>query len=352
MTYTHSTPKRKKGEHLTAIERGKIAGWRQEKVSNREMARRIGVHHTTIANELERGKVEQVRKINGIRHFYVTYDPDYAHNRYKRKRQNCHRPSKFEQVKAFLAYFVTMFQSADYSPDVAVGVAKTTGLFQPSEMVSTSTLYKYIDQQRLEIRNIDLLHKMGRKTSNKRLRTNKKVLGQSIEKRPRHIDSRETFGHFEIDTVIGKRGGCETALLTLTERKTRFEIIRLIDGKDADSVAYAMKQLIHHFGPTTFKRLFQSITSDNGSEFATLSETVKPYTEVYFTHPYTSCERGTNENHNRMIRRKIPKHESLEKYGRKDIQFIEDRMNDLPRRILGFQTPRQQFEQEVQRVES
>lgn len=350
MTYTHSTPERKKGEHLSAIERGKIAGWLDEKLSNREMARRIGVHHTTIANEIERGKVEQVRKVNGIKHIYVKYNPEYAQNRYKTKRLKCHCPSKFNQVKAFLAYFIERFQTAGYAPDVAVGVAKKKGLFHPSEMVSTTTLYKYIDEQRLEIRNIDLQNKVRRKSSRKRKRTNKTILGQSIEQRPEHIENRETFGHFEIDTVIGKRNGSETALLTLTERKTRFEIIRLIDGKDTDSVTYAMNQLIKQFGTAAFKRIFKTITSDNGSEFASLSETMQGYSEVYFTHPYTSCERGTNENHNRMIRREIPKHESLERYGRKDIQRVEDGMNDLPRKILGYDSPRQQFEQEVQSV--
>lgn len=350
MTYPHCTPKRKKGEHLSAIERGKIAGWLAEKLSNREIARRIGVHHTTIANELERGQVEQVRKINGIKHTYVTYNPEYAQNRYETKRQKCHRPSKFNQVKAFLAYFVEKFQTVGFAPDVAVGVAKSTGLFHSSEMVSTTTLYKYIDEQRLEIRNIDLLHKVGRKTNQKRTRTNKKILGKSIENRPDHVENREEFGHFEIDTVIGKRKGAETALLTLTERKTRFEIIRLIDGKDADSVAYAITRLIHQVGATNFKRIVKSITSDNGSEFATLAESLRGYTDVYFTHPYTSCERGTNENHNRMIRRKIPKSKSLEGYGRKDIQRIEDGMNDLPRKILDYDTPRHRFEQEVQTV--
>lgn len=352
MTYSHSTTERPKGKHLTAIERGKIAGWLEEKVSNREMARRIGVHHTTIANELKRGRLEQVRKINGIKQLYVKYDPEHAQFSYETNRLNCHRSAKFDQVKSFLAYFIEKFRTVDYAPDVVVGMAKSNALFLPTEMVCTTTLYKYIDAQLLEIRNIDLQDKMRRKLPKKQPRKNKKILGKSIEERPAHIENREEFGHFEIDTVVGKRGGSGTALLTLTERKSRFEIIRLIDGRDADSVAYALKQLIHQWGPKNFKNVFKSITADNGSEFATLAETLREYTEVYFTHPYTSCERGTNENHNKMIRRKIPKHESIDAYGRKDIQQIEDGMNDLPRKILGYATPRQLFEQEVQSAAS
>lgn len=350
MTYSHSTTERKKGKHLTATERGKIAGWMAESISHGEMARRIGVSRQTISNEVNRGMIQQVRKINGIKHTYLKYDPDYSQNRYETNRQNCHRPSKFDQVKAFLAYFVHQFRQADYAPDIAVGVAKKEKLFLPEEMVCTTTLYHYIDQQRLEIRNIDLQNKVGRKVTKPRPRKNKKILGQSIEDRPVHIEDRQEFGHFEIDTVIGKRGGSETALLTLTERKTRFEMIRLIDSKDADSVTHALRQLIKQFGPKAFCQVFKTITSDNGSEFAALTETVKDYCDVYFTHPYTSCERGTNENHNRMIRRKIPKHESLDSYSRAAVQAIEDGMNNLPRKILNYGTPKQQFNKEVSHV--
>ncbi|MCB5952811.1 IS30 family transposase [Enterococcus sp. BWT-B8] len=173
------------------------------------------------------------------------------------------------------------------------------------------------------MRNVDLQNQVSRKRTTRQSRKNKKVLGKSIEEHPAHVEERTEFGHFEIDTVVGKREGSETALLTLTERKSHFELIRLIDNKDADSVAYALQHLIKEFGSSIFKGVFQSVTSDNGSEFASLTKTLKDHYAVYFTYPYTSCERGTNEKHNRMIRRKIPKHESLEGYSRKDIQEIE-----------------------------
>lgn len=230
MTDLHSTTERPKGKHLTSIERGKIAILAEAKVSHGQIAREIGVTRQTISNELARGTVVQIRKINGIKHSYTKYDPEYAQGRYETKRKDCHRPSKFPQVKAFLAYFVTMFKSADYAPNIAVGTAKLDQMFLPEEMVCTTTLYKYIDAQLLDVRNIDLDCQVSRKVHTKRNRKNKKVLGQSIEERPAHIEDRQEFGHFEIDTVVGKRGGSETVLLTLTERKSRFEIIRLIDS--------------------------------------------------------------------------------------------------------------------------
>jgi len=179
--------------------------------------------------------------------------------------------------------------------------------------------------------------KMKRCITKKRPEKNRKVLGKSISS----VTSREEFGHFEIDTVIGRRNGAETALLTLTERKTRFEIIRAID---AAFVTYAINQLIHEYG-ASFSSVFRSITSDNGSEFAQLSDSLSGLTDVYLTHPYTSCERGTNENHNRMIRRYIPKGASIDAYSRQFIEEIAEKMNQLPRKILGYLTPQTAFEQ-------
>lgn len=344
MTCTNSTILRRKGQHLTEIERGKIAAWHTEGVSNRQIAKRIGVAPQTIHNEMKRGNLKQVKLVNGKKRFFSAYNAELAQNVYQSNRLNCHRKEKFPHVRAFLSFFVELFKEQGYSPDVVVGIAKQESLFAPDEMVSTTTLYKLIDSQRLEVRNIDLLEKTKRRTTKNRQVINRKVLGKSIEERPTSIETRKEFGHFEIDTVNGKRDGSETALLTLTERLTRFEIIRAIDAKDADSVTYAIKQLIHEYG-TFFSRIFRSITADNGSEFAQLSTTLEGLTDVYFTHPYTSCERGTNENHNRMIRRYIPKGASIDDYSRRFIEGIADKMNHLPRKILGYQTPNEAFEQ-------
>lgn len=346
MTCANFNTNRRKGQHLTAFERGKISAWHSEGISNRQIAKRIGVAPQTIHNEIKRGSLKQVKKINGHCCYYSRYNAEYAQNRYIQKRKNSCRKEKFSQVRDFLAYFVQQFKSKCFSPDAVIGYARRHSLFAPDEMICTTTLYKYIDQQRLEVRNIDLLSKVTRRVTGKFKIKNRKFLGKSIEDRPISVHSREEFGHFEIDTVNGRRDGSETSILTLTERKTRFEIIRVIDAKDADSVSYAIKKLMKEYG-ASFPRVFRSITADNGSEFAQLSEVLDGVTEVYFTHPYTSCERGTNENHNRMIRRFIPKGISLEPYNRQFIESIADRMNQLPRKILNYSTPKACFEEEI-----
>jgi IS30 family transposase len=329
---------RPKGHHLTEIERGKIASFHSIGYSNRQIAKAIGVSPQTINNEINRGTVEQIKKVNGKVQHLNCYFPDTAHQKYVKNRKLCHRPSKFDQVTAFLGFFVSQFIDNGWSPDTAVGRAKNEELFLVDEMVCTTTLYKYIDEQRLEIRNIDLVEKSTRPTKQHTSKKHKRLLGRSIEKRPKSVDSRESFGDFEIDTIVGKRNGHESVVLTLIERKTRFEIMRLIDGRDADSVDYAMKEIIKNYGD-----LINSITADNGPEFSNLSSDMAGVADVYFTHPYTSCERGTNEVHNRMIRRDLPKGLSLDTVSPKVIRDIEFKLNNMPRKLLNYKTPQELF---------
>lgn len=115
---------------------------------------------------------------------------------------------------------------------------------------------------------------------------------------------------------------------------TRKEIIRKIPGKNTKSVMRALHTLISEAGPH-FSTVFKSITSDNGSEFSELS-TLEPLTTIYFTHPYTSSERGTNERHNGLIRRFIPKGRKISDYSVEIIAKVQTWCNSLPRRSLGI----------------
>lgn len=333
-----NTIKRTKGQHLTEIERGEIASLHNLNYSNRQIAAIIGVCPQTINNEIDRGTVDQLKKINNKLVYSTSYFPDTAQTNYENNRLRCHRPSKFNQVKPFLGFFVNQFKKEQWSPDATVGRAHAKKLFESNEMVSTSTLYKYIDLQLLEIKNIDLAEKSHRPTKRHVSKKHKRVLGRSIEERPDNVDDRLEFGHFEIDTVVGKRNGHESVVLTLIERKTRFEIMRLIDGRDSDSVDYAMNEIKESYGD-----VIKSITTDNGPEFTNLEYTMSEICDVYFTHPYTSSERGTNEVHNRMIRRDLPKGLSLDAVSPRSISAINSRLNNLPRKILEYQTPQESF---------
>ncbi|MFB9861626.1 IS30 family transposase, partial [Salinicoccus siamensis] len=155
-------------------------------------------------------------------------------------------------------------------------------------------------------------------------------------------ESRETFGHWEIDTVIGAKHKDDAVLLTLAERQTRFEVLLKVDGKAAHPVTEAIESLVDRAGDY-MPSLFKTITSDNGSEFSALHDTLKHVTDVYFARPFASYERGTSENQHKFIRRFIPKGQPISAVSDRQIQRIQRWMNDYPRKILGYQTPHEHF---------
>ena len=120
-----------------------------------------------------------------------------------------------------------------------------------------------------------------------------KKLGKSIEERPETVNSREEFGHWEIDSVLGKKKDTEPAIMTIVERQTRMSLWIKIKDHSSMAIDEALQNLINQFGNKK-SEVFKSITGDNGSEFANLSKIENNGTSVYFTHPYTSCEKGTN----------------------------------------------------------
>lgn len=329
---------RHKGHLLTAFERGQIEALHRQVLSNRLIAQRI----ETINNELKRGLVRQVAKVNGKKVYRHEYSAEAALRSYEVARQCCHRHLKCLTVTAFLAWFVEQFKQHAWSPDAAVGYAKRPGLYATEEMVTASTLYNYIDDQRLEIRNIDLLEKTRRRTKHHQIARHKRAAGRGIEEWPKIVERRKQYGHWEMDTIVGKRKGKESVILTLIERKTRCQILRLIDGRDADSVEYALHEIQRTYGD-----VFKTIIVDNGPGFSSPPRVFKDSeTEAYYADPYTSRERGSNEVHNRMIRRAFPKHESLDEATPSRVRSSQETLNHLPRRMLGYRTQAECFERE------
>ncbi len=239
-----------------------------------------------------------------------------------------------------------------WSLDACVGETLHSSRFSPSQMISTKTLYNYVDLGLLPIKNIDLPAKLHRNTKSTRVRHNKKKLGTSISDRPNFIESREKFGHWEIDCVLGEKSNIDNVLITLVERKTRYAIISKMPANSAISVTNTIEK-IKEFFDSKFSEVFKSITADNGSEFAGLSELeqkTETKTKVYFTHPYSSFEKGTNERHNGLIRRFIPKGKRISDYLLETISFIENWMNTLPRKLLDYKTPEELFEIHLDKI--
>lgn len=149
--------------------------------------------------------------------------------------------------------------------------------------------------------------------------------------------------------MLGIKGADDAVLLTLVERKTRFECLIKVERKDAASISKAVRSLAERTG-TDMGTLFKTITSDNGSEFSTLETDLKDTTQMYFSHPYAAYERGTSENQHKLIRRFIPKSQPISQVSQQQTLRIQKWMNTYPRKQLNYQTPQDALMAEMKAV--
>lgn len=343
MSQSNLTTEHKKGQHLTFFQRAVIQTRLKDGKSAYAIAKEIGCSSNTVRNEIKRGMPELYW--GKEKH----YDAVSAQSVYEGHRLNSHRKPMDSANSRFLKYVYLHFTQEHWSLDACVGYALKSREFSRSEIVCTKTLYNYVERGLLSIKNIDLPEKLRRKTGNKHghSRDHKRLYGKSIEERPASIQTRKEFGHWELDLVIGSKSGQDHVLMTILERKTRYyRIIRLSD-KTAASVMKAFKSLRKEYGDK-FSRIFKTITTDNGSEFSSLPEIEQVTgTCVYYAHPYSSYEKGSNERHNGILRRYIPKGKRIDGFSCEEIEDAERRCNTLPRKILNYFTPRELFRKEM-----
>lgn len=333
-------------KHLTFNDRLKIEAWQKVGTSPRVMAEKLGVHISTIYRELKRGQYEHLNSD------YTTeqrYSPDIAEEKNQANLRAKGAPLKIGSDHEYAQYIEYKIRVEKYSLRAVLGEIKRQGV-EFSTSISAPTLYRYIEQGVfLTITNDNLPVKRNKSTRKyKKVRAARASKGESIEKRPAEIAERTTFGHWEMDCVEGKKGTKKT-MLVLTERYTRYEIIRIMKDHTAASVVKALNGIERAYG-ADFYKIFQSITIDNGSEFSDyegLEQSCRrsgTRTKVYYCHPYSSYERGSNENQNKMIRRHYPKGVSFERVTPADTRRLEKWINNYPRGIFGYFTSADLYE--------
>lgn len=345
MDCSYSTmPAHIKGKHLSYEERVLIQIRLKDNHSIRVIAREIGCSPSTVSNEIARGSVP-------LYHGHVNrYKASVGQEVYENNRKCSCRHYDFLSKSAFLDYVFQHFTEDNWSLDACTGRAVLDRNFRKDQIVCTRTLYRYVDLGLFGIRNHNLPEKLKRKSKNHRARINKKKLGRSIEERPKEIESREEFGHWECDLVLGSKTRDDQVLLTLAERKSREFLMIPIADKTSKCVMKAMKKLQETYSEH-FSEVFKTITTDNGSEFADLANLEKVAdTLIYYAHPYTSCDKATVERHNGLIRRFILKEKRIDDFTGQQISDIEIWCNCLPRRLLGYRTPDEIFEKEIDRI--
>ncbi len=335
MTLDHYTTGRKKFKHLTIAQRGQIEALLKIGVSKVQIAKQVGIARSTLYDELERGTVEQLDSNLNVHKEYFAETGQIV---YEKHRENSRKPYKLAKAFEFIEYAEEEILEKKLSPDAVCGYAKKNNLFK--NMVCTKTLYNYIELALVKIKNIDLPLRVRIKAKSRKSRKNRRILGESIENRPSIINERKEFAHWEIDTVVGVKESAPV-FLTLDERVTRQRIIVKIPSRSASAVNDGIRKIIQQYGDLAPK-IFKSITSDNGSEFATLSEIV-PFADVYYAHPYSSFERGTNEKQNSLLRRFFPKGKRIDDVSDEAILKVQNWINELPRKIFNYSSSNDLF---------
>ena len=321
--------------------------------SKAEIAEQLHFHRSTIYREYDKGKyihrntdyTEEER-----------YSSDLGQKAHDYAQEGKGRSLKIGNDRELAKYIENKIVNDKFSPEAALAEVSKSGI-EFRTTISVRTLYRYIDNGIfLKLTNKNLPIKCKKKRHNKKVKVQKRAsAGESIENRPEEVKNREIFGHWEMDTVKGKRGVTKSCMLVLTERKTRAEIVIKMKDQGSSSVVEALDRLERKWGDMFYK-IFRSITIDNGVEFSdyiglersALKDGKRTF--VFYCHPYSSWERGTNENNNRLIRRHIPKGVDFEDATDEEIAYIEKWINNYPRGIFDYKTSAELFEEEVQKL--
>lgn len=332
---------KKKYKHINYVERTQIERWYNiEKKSKKEISKLLNKSERTIRREFNRGKIlvkDQLWRDKEI------YSADTAQRKYDYNIKAKGPELKIGADYELAEYIENGIKKERKSPEVLISEIERKGLKFKSK-ISAKTIRNGIHKGYfMNLSQKDMIYNKTYKEKNKKKYSSDRVPAEkSIEYRPEEANTRKEYGHWEGDLVIGtKTKGA--VLFTLTERKTREEIIIKLTDKTAESVAKALDKIEKRY-KTMFYTKFKTITFDNGPEFRNWESLErscrrkKRRISVYYAHPYRSGERGSNENNNRLIRRFIPKGTDITPITEEYIQKIEDWINNLPRPMFGFKT--------------
>ncbi len=282
------------------------------------IAHLIGVHKSTISRELKRN--------SGLR----GYRPKQAQHKANLRRKNSRNNSRFtEAVKQQVEFYIKQ----DWSPEQISGYLALAEDIH----ISHETIYQYIWTDKRNggslYKHLRWSHKKRRKRYGNRDRRGQIKDRVSIDERPPVVEKKARIGDWEVDTNMGKNH--HGALVTAVERKTMFTCINYVPSKSAEMVTTALAQML-----LPFKKQILTITVDNGKEFA-LHQKIAEALEanVYFAHPYHAWERGLNEHINGLIRQYFPKNNDFNKIDKEKILFVQNRLNQRPRKSLKFEKP-------------
>jgi len=312
---------------LTVAEREEISRGVATKRSIRQIAAQLGRAPSTVSRELTR---------HGGTHTYRATEADARAWERARRPKLC-RLARHPLLQRVVARKLTL----DWSPEQIAGWLKRAFPDQDTMRVSHETIYRSLFIQARGVLKKEL---MGHLRSRRRMRRSKHastagqprgqiIDGVSIRDRPADVHDRAMPGHWKGDLMAGAQN---SHIATLVERRSRFTMLVKVPGKDTASVVTALSRHVRTL-PGALRR---SLTWDRGMELAQHKQlTIATNIQVYFCDPQSPWQRGTNENTNRLLRQYFPKGMDLSRYSQADLNSIALRLNQRPRKTLGFQTP-------------
>lgn len=310
-------------KHLSQIERYQIYSLMKANQSITQIADQLGRHKSTISRELSRNEGRR------------GYRPKQACELALARSQGSRNA---QQVDAWVKREADVLLGLQWSPEQIAGKLP----------VSHETLYLHVYADKANGGKL-WTNLRCQKQKRKRYASGQDRRGQipnrrPLSERPAHIEDRKQVGHWEGDTVIGANH--KQAIVTVVERKSGYAVIARVENKTADLVSAAIVNRLKPFGGKV-----KTLTFDNGKEFcghAKIDEALG--STSYFARPFASWERGSNENFNGLLRQYVPKKRSMESITDEEIKMIENRLNNRPRKRLGFRTPSEVFHQSLRRV--
>ena len=304
---------------LTQEQRYQIYALKKTKHSLAEIATVIGVHKSSVSRELKRNRGQR------------GYRPQQAHELAVDRRQKAG-----SRITVEVWTVVESLLRQDWSPEQISGRLKK----EQGVRISHEWIYQYVLKDKQAGGNL-YRHLRCQKQRRKRYgtydRRGKLPNCRSIEERPAIVSTRKRLGDWEVDTLIGKQQ--KQALLTLTERKSRFTLLGKLSRRTAQTVRQQVCKLL-----LPVRDKVHTLTSDHGKEFADHAQIAESLQlKFYFAHPYAAWERGTNENTNGLLRQYFPKKSDLQFVSNKKIEKAMSRLNFRPRKCLAFRTPFEVF---------
>lgn len=356
-------------KHLIFEERISIEILHTAGFKNSFIAIFIGKHRSSIGRELEKNSIEiwdinctkspyEDRKQANINYYSSEQAQKKAEENKLKNRKKC-KLDRFPKLRKAVVELLKE-KNMDYSPDVIANLSKEGKIKEAEATIGKDAIYRAVKQRKYKLTINDLPH--GRsyyKKSKDNVHTQTKEISEkkkeiSIEVMPEKIKNNEVDSHFQGDSVIGVAKGTHNTLITLVNTVSQFTFIRRSENKTGQATVDTLDKLEEEI-PDLWK-IIETLLLDNGVEFSKIEEMMrsvknkeKKRFQVYFAHPYASYERGCNENKNRMIRRYLKKGKLVEDLSDEDILNIARKLNNMPRKALGYRTPLEVFENNLKK---